>query len=364
VKSPFHFECFDISQDALHAFCQALAGLDRIRLGAGSALCAGELQWADESPIRAHAITPKQFTEWCAKLEHSKLPEYEQVWPKNGQETSIAPEQPATTDRAVELTIEAVEPLLVASGLDRAEKDERTGQKTDEYTDELHVLMTKDGHIRIPASSLRGALRARARKILILWIRECATRQSEQNRPATTIGDSAAGILMAGKQAEKMLEHVFGSTNCASTLQMSDFLSEETFSSNQLHHQHFNAIDRFTGGVAKGALYEASAAPIGTRFNGRILFRPGRSIPSWARLLLGLVLRDLSMADLQIGWGKAKGYGTIKLILGDNKVSKLIEFELEDGDEWLMNAISSKIESSALNQLAYVEEQQVLPNDQ
>ena len=51
----FRFECFDISKDAVDAFCRALAELYVIRHGGGAALCAGDLGWAetdDPAPLR------------------------------------------------------------------------------------------------------------------------------------------------------------------------------------------------------------------------------------------------------------------------------------------------------------------------
>jgi CRISPR/Cas system CSM-associated protein Csm3 (group 7 of RAMP superfamily) len=293
----FRFECFDISKDAVHAFCRALAGLDVIRLGGGAALGAGRLGWAETdgpAPLRVDALTQEAFARWLVEGSAEQAPQRETVWPPTGER---ADERAAVVpSSSVNLVVEAVDPLLVASGLDRAEKDKKTGLKTEERPDQLYALQTPEGRIRIPASSLRGALRARARKILLLWLREI--------RPETD----------ADRAGDGLLSELFGDTSQASPLQLSDFLSEQPVEKSRLHHQYFNAIDRFTGGVAKGHLYEVRATPPGTRFRGRIAARPGMELLPWARLLLALVLRDLERGDIALGWGKAKGYGTVRLL--------------------------------------------------
>ncbi|HKK29197.1 MAG TPA: RAMP superfamily CRISPR-associated protein, partial [Alphaproteobacteria bacterium] len=236
----------------------------------------------------------------------------------------------------------------------------------EEYPDRLTVLQTPDGRIRIPASTLRGALRARARKILILWIHEFWKRRPNQEHIENTAARSATAILEAGKQADRLLENLFGSTTWASTVQISDFVSTKAIKTQDLHHQYFNAIDRFTGGVAEGALYEARAIPIGTELKGqlRLALRAETSIPPWTRLLLGLVLRDMAMGDIAIGWGKAKGYGTIKLRLeAESTIATLVGFQPEDGDDWLANAIRSELDHGPIAEQPPVDEQEVLTND-
>ncbi|NBD95301.1 MAG: hypothetical protein GVY11_02345 [Gammaproteobacteria bacterium] len=299
----FRFEGVDVSRAAVNAFCHALAGLKCIRLGAGGALCAGELVWADGNALVVRASTPAHIAKWCAGSEPDGQPEAEKIWPPEMEPASADTGSTHTDDFSVELTVVAEDPLLVASGLDRAEKEAESEIKTDEHADQMQVMQTADDRIRIPASSMRGILRARARKILALWVREL--------RPQGDLCDPV----------ERLLAHLFGDTTRASPLQVSEFLSKESVQIDDLHHQFFNAIDRFTGGVASGHLYEVRAAPPGTRFCGRLALRPGASLAPWARLLLALLVRDLQRGDLSVGWGRAKGYGTIRLLHDDSALS-------------------------------------------
>jgi predicted cupin superfamily sugar epimerase len=54
----------------------------------------------------------------------------------------------------------------------------------------------------------------------------------------------------------------------------------------------------------------------------------------WARLLLALVLRDLERGDIALGWGKAKGFGTLRLMGVDNRKGTGLHRALPAGIQW------------------------------
>ena len=70
------------------------------------------------------------------------------------------------------------------------------------------------------------------------------------------------------------------------------------------------AIDRFTGGVAGSAKFDAEAVyqPV---LAGTITIDLKR-MPLWGLGLLALVLRDLMEGDIPLGFGAGKGYGACK----------------------------------------------------
>jgi len=345
----FRFQCFDIGKAALEAFCQALAELDGIQVGAGAALGAGELGWADREPIHAEAVTQQQFAAWCLNPQAADSVPHHSVWPAHSDHRK---HDAITADtRSIPLTLVAIDPVLITSGLDRDEKDSEGERKLGKYPDDLYVLQTPGGQVQIPASSLRGAIRARARKILIIWLRHFFPEQLN--------GDSARATNKAGEWADHLLESLFGSTAMASAVQVSDFTSTQSFARSQLHHQHFNAIDRFTGGVAKGALYEAWAAPVGTLFKGRIAFRQGKQPATWARLLLGLVLRDFARGDIPVGWGRAKGYGGLQLSLGQSSLSKLLSIDTDLSEDRLKQIIAEMLPIGSATAMAGHKDQEV-----
>jgi len=68
------------------------------------------------------------------------------------------------------------------------------------------------------------------------------------------------------------------------------------------------AIDRFTGGAAKGAKYDLEVLTRG-EFDTSIEIR---NFERWQLGLLGLVLRDMEAGLVRIGFGKSRGLGRIK----------------------------------------------------
>lgn len=153
-----------------------------------------------------------------------------------------------------------------------------------------------NGHPLIPASSLRGLLRARARRI----VATLAVSQQEVGKEGV------------GKKAEELIETLFGKTGSRCPLWISDAVSSSAYGE---HNQMFNAVDRFTGGVADGKLYSARAA-VDATLGGEVHLEPSRQPEGdWWKGLLLLVLRDALEGDLAVGWGKARGYGAFKLTL-------------------------------------------------
>lgn len=172
------------------------------------------------------------------------------------------------------------------------QKKEKTG---DEHRDndipDLEYSRDSDGRALIPGSSLRGWLRGQMRRILI-------TQRVEQ-----------LGVKAASEQAESQLTAVFGSTEQRGKLQISDCIATHDTSP---YLQMFNAIDRFTGGVAEGKLYSANSVEA-KALTGDLWV--AKDLPEWAQHLLQLALRDAEEGDLRLGWGKARGYGQCLLQL-------------------------------------------------
>lgn len=108
-------------------------------------------------------------------------------------------------------------------------------------------------------------------------------------------------------------ERLFDTTGQRSALWFSEAVSEAPGSP---HPQFFNAVDRFTGGVAKEKLYNVNAV-LCDELRFTVTFDP--ETPNlagdgdWWKGLLLLVLRDSMEGDLAIGWGKARGYGAFCL---------------------------------------------------
>lgn len=158
----------------------------------------------------------------------------------------------------------------------------------------LEFYRNPKGQLQIPASSLKGVLRSQCRKILLtIFINQAGLPPTADHTHAIRLTDELLGEL-------------FGNSQQQSKLWLSDATAENT----EAHLQTFNAVDRFTGGVADGALYTANAATATTIHCELYCTQP---LADWQQGLLVLLLRDAMEGDLTVGWGKAKGFGVMIL---------------------------------------------------
>lgn len=171
-----------------------------------------------------------------------------------------------------------------------------------------------DGRPIVPASSLKGVLRAQSERV-------AATIAYQQYTAAGkyTEAQNQAIIDAAVEVSVEFADLIWGSDQQQGALRFSDLIAKEAPS--HLHQQSFNAIDRFTGGVKDQALYSVSAAAA-TQYAGQCWLNLGllQSVPSkaenhgWQALLL-FTLRDAMAGELFLGSGSSKGYGAFVLAI-------------------------------------------------
>jgi CRISPR/Cas system CSM-associated protein Csm3 (group 7 of RAMP superfamily) len=170
-----------------------------------------------------------------------------------------------------------------------------------------------EGQPLLPGSALRGALRSRAEQILRTLGGDAAA--CDLNRKSATCHEKVEQELRtrgAMSFDDELALHcqacrVFGSGRLASAVKITDFLPPSTGHGNSLR-QELVAIDRFTGGAAEGAKFNAELRT-GVTLVGEIHLEIGRHrLESWSLGLLALVLRDLLLADIPMGFGTAKGF--------------------------------------------------------
>lgn len=199
---------------------------------------------------------------------------------------------------SIPFRIHPLAPILVNDPSYARRKPGDGGPKENEDAPNLEFSRTADGRPLIPAASLRGLVRGRARRIL-----------------ATLLAAQGVAAHQAGDAAEQWVKKLFGHQKARSPVWLGDAVPETTATP---HPQHFNAIDRFTGGVAEGKLYQVEARTGGI-YSGEIgleldrLDQLDRLAPDWWKGLLFLVLRDALEGDMAVGWGKARGYGAFRL---------------------------------------------------
>jgi CRISPR/Cas system CSM-associated protein Csm3 (group 7 of RAMP superfamily) len=251
------------------------------RLGRGASRLEGRVEWigAEEQVC---VLRPEALATWLVEP------------PTRSLETCFKTITPTVPDVAeldgesliLDLRLYPQGPILV--------DPERPDEKVEGQPD---MLFRRDPQSRavLPAASLRGWLRGQCRRILLTLLIHKLPSAAPPYEAATDIAENLIGAL-------------FGTTGRRSAVALEDAIGTDT----QPHPQMFNAVDRFTGGVAEGALYQVEAV-IGGCFQTRLHIQPaylGRG-GDWWKGLLALALRDALEGDVILGWGKAKGYGRL-----------------------------------------------------
>jgi CRISPR/Cas system CSM-associated protein Csm3 (group 7 of RAMP superfamily) len=289
-----------LADDELDLLLFALEGFNHpdrpLSLGAGAADGHGRCTWRRTGLSR---LLPGEIRLW---LEQEPAPAgYERLFPIPAEEmTKIEARAasrwtvPAASELAVQLAITFDAPFLVAA-------PHRKGEE--EGPDHL-PLSDAAGRPLLPASSLRGALRQRAEKILrTLGVRACRPEAPEEAcKPVLKTRD--VGRLCAACR-------LFGAPGWGSLLSVPDFTAGAGIAApDKVVFEHV-AIDRFSGGVS-GSLKFSTEAFVGAKLEGRLRLDLSRRAEPWMEGLLALVLRDLVQGDLPLGFGSAKGYGSCR----------------------------------------------------
>ena len=177
--------------------------------------------------------------------------------------------------------------------------------------------------IVLPGSSVRGALRTRATRI-------ARTILLAKKDPSTEADWSDAGVHEQLAQDPSLVRDLFGSTTHRGALTVLDTLTAKDGPSRKVTH---NAGDRWTGGVADGALY--SEEVYDSTWNSIVLeldldrlltnARAGLEEPDGqedsqgedrsraAFCLLGLVLAELAAGTLPLGSRGTRGMGQVEV---------------------------------------------------
>ncbi|WP_316669595.1 RAMP superfamily CRISPR-associated protein [uncultured Propionibacterium sp.] len=156
----------------------------------------------------------------------------------------------------------------------------------------------------LPGSSVRGALRSRASRIARTVL---AARRGVRNWSETGVHDQLADDPV-------LVRDLFGSTEHRGALTVLDTLAAGPGPCRKVTH---NAGDRWTGGVAEGALYSEEVHDVAWNsieleldpgmFPGGT--GPDRHRAAWC--LLGLTLAELATGTLPLGSRGARGMGQV-----------------------------------------------------
>lgn len=177
-----------------------------------------------------------------------------------------------------------------------------TNQETGQVGVGHATVRHSDGRPFLPGSSVRGALRAQTRRI---WqtLAHASAQDLDRSAPTEAKQWTDVGALVP-------FYRMFGAPGWRTPISVSNF---ELDGDENEHQQEFVAVDRFTGGAADRRKFRA-ASLYAPDFIGLVrvdLEKWSRAnVGGWAMLLLLFLLRDLQEGDVQVGFGRSKGYGT------------------------------------------------------
>jgi CRISPR/Cas system CSM-associated protein Csm3 (group 7 of RAMP superfamily) len=299
----------DLTHDEVVDLLRALNGFNTgaVRLGAATGDGWGMMEWSLTDLKR---VTQTEVADWIAR--HAPTVGYAAL------QSVPSEERDALIHEAAGLTIMPAARSAVALGITLnfeshflVNDPSQTG-KVEEGKAAHTPLLDTDGRIVLPASSLRGALRSQAEKILRTMHGEQAACYPD-SKGARSACEAVYEVGDLGRLCPAC--RLFGAPGWRSPLEISDFKTENPVSEEDLTTQEFLAIDRFTGGGAEGA-----------KFNAKSIYRPKLSgsisvnlkaleragAGRWALGLLTVTLRDLIEGDVRLGFGAAKGYGSVR----------------------------------------------------
>lgn len=264
----------------------ALNGKIGSNVGRGTGVQAGRLEWnCDRIDVLERSALLKWLTQDDAPLADAFVPMQTEPDPTLLLHRSERP--------TLGFTLLPRGLLLVNDpGLCRPQSDD-VEEKAHEP--QLEYSRTPGGRAMVPATSLKGLLRARSRRIL-----------------GTIASSYSCDERLIDRVAETLVETLFGSADARGRIWITDAIA--TTSCSELV-QTFVAIDRFTGGAANQKLYKARAADCES-LRGSCAFDHRNGGPEdWECGLMVLVARDALEGDLAVGWGKARGYGACEIQL-------------------------------------------------
>jgi len=227
-----------------------------------------------------------------------------------------------------------------------------------QYADAVHI--SSKGDYILPGSSLKGAIRARAERILKTLYYEAVMRKNKGVK-AKDIKDEA------NEKAKNLLGKLFGIVEENNgSIKRGRIKIEETELPKFLvpELQRRIRIDRFTGGTIEGALFDSmplfwdklkAGEVIDFRDKGIRLTIELRKYKDYEAGLLLLVLKDLWTGDLAIGGEKNVGRGVFRglgaeVIIGHNRRIEIPEDVSQISDteslEKYVTALMEKIEET------------------
>jgi CRISPR/Cas system CSM-associated protein Csm3 (group 7 of RAMP superfamily) len=206
----------------------------------------------------------------------------------------------------IDLSIIPDGPILIKSGKEGADPT-----KPDmEFVETYHA---GGSSIYLPGSSLKGAIRAHAERIVRTVGKETRTNSSlpwandPLNDKYEYLKDKSSSDIY---KLSSFTDQIFGNTSIASRLRIEDAYPDKSIPL-KLEERNGIAIDRVFGSTIPGALFNYQVCTSG-QFRTKIHLK---NFTLGQLGLIGLVLRDLNDGWFGLGFAKSRGLGTVEVKL-------------------------------------------------
>jgi CRISPR/Cas system CSM-associated protein Csm3 (group 7 of RAMP superfamily) len=206
----------------------------------------------------------------------------------------------------IDLSIIPDGPILIKSGKEGADPT-----KPDmEFVETYHA---GGSSIYLPGSSLKGAIRAHAERIVRTVGKETRTNSSlpwandPLNDKYEYLKDKSSSDIY---KLSSFTDQIFGNTSIASRLRIEDAYPDKSIPL-KLEERNGVAIDRVFGSTIPGALFNYQVCTSG-QFRTKIHLK---NFTLGQLGLIGLVLRDLNDGWFGLGFAKSRGLGTVEVKL-------------------------------------------------
>lgn len=332
VPAGEEFEC-DIELDRVTheelqcvvSLLQTLSGDSKlIRIGANANQLQGRLNWVfaehtfsdGKSDHFVRVVKLETFSKWLQenlknlKNSNRKFDSFYE-WPAGIGFTRLS-----FKDDALELPV-AIYPLspILIPDVNLSKKCRSDTSKEDTEPDETGITGQRpkslnsndvafETRLIIPGSSMLGAFRAQCRKILMTLAFETKIEEVDIKQ--------ILSLSAINNAVDSVMQRYFGSTAQRSKIWISEAVSNDA---PQEHLQFFNAIDRFTGGAADGALFNTQAYTCEYLTFTLRLDSTLTEKSSGALALVAFALRDGVEGDIYFGGGTAHGYGKNHMVV-------------------------------------------------
>lgn len=196
------------------------------------------------------------------------------------------------------LTITAKGPLLIKSGLEGG---------ADPAVPDMQFVRS-NGQVYLPGSSLKGVFRSYAEKIARTVGARCCNPFDDTFCGKRAEGQNDGRVIYRERRYSCRICQLFGSTVMASRVRFEDAYPQGDIKPEVRTNV---AIDRVLGSVAAGP-FDMEVVTKGT-FKTEIHLR---NFELWQLGLLALVLRDLCLGYLPLGFAKSRGLGEVEASVG------------------------------------------------